>query len=255
MKKRNIIKLLVVSICGVVLSGCGEKKADPYQGFAPNKIYNIGHIALRKGDQKLAIKALESLNAQYPFNKDTQLGNSSLIYAYYLDDNAAMTLASASRYLRVYPESPDAVYAYYMQGVENYNSGRGFLQRYFPYDMSQHDPNNYQQAYSAFDTVIKKYPNTPYAKDARRRMVYLKNVMAQYELNVAEYYYQVKAYVASLSRARGVIINYPRTTAVKPALELMYYGYKQLSLPEYSNKINKVYQVNYGHKLNGLRKS
>ena len=253
MKKKNIIKLLVVSICGVVLSGCGEKKDDPYQGFAPNKIYNIGHAALKDGDQKVAIKAFESLNAQYPFNKDSQLGNSSLIYAYYLDDNAAMTLASSSRYLRLYPESPGAVYAYYMQGIENYNSGRGFLQRYFPYDMSQHDPNNYQQAYSSFNRVISKYPNTPYAKDARRRMVYLKNVMARYELNIAEYYYQMKAYVASVARARGVVVNYPRTTTVKPALELMYYNYKQLNLPEYANQINKVYQLNYGTKLNGIR--
>lgn len=84
-------------------------------------------------------------------------------------------------------------------------------------------------------------------------MVYLKNVMARYELNIAEYYYQMKAYVASVARARGVVVNYPRTTTVKPALELMYYNYKQLNLPEYANQINKVYQLNYGTKLNGIR--
>ena len=113
-----------------------------------------------------------------------------------------MVLASSSRYLRLYPESDDSVYAYYMTGIENYNSGRGFLQRYFPYDMSQHDPKNYQQAYDAFDKVVSKYPNSVYAKDSRRRMVYLKNVMAHYELNVSEYYFQMKAYAASLARAR-----------------------------------------------------
>jgi outer membrane protein assembly factor BamD len=255
MKKKNIIKLVIVSVCGVILSGCGAKKGDPYKNVKPSKIYTIGDTALKKGDQKKAIQAFESLNSQYPFYNDTRLGNVGLIYAYYLDDNAAMTLASASRYLRLYPNTPEAVYAYYMQGIENYNSGRGFLQRYFPYDMSQHDPNNYYQAYNYFDKVILKYPHTVYAKDARRRMIYLKNVMAKYELNIAEYYYQMKAYVASASRAKGVIINYPRTTFVKSALELMYYDYKQLSLPQYASQINKVYQENYGVKLNGVRKN
>ena len=235
-----------------ITSGCATSNIDSYLNKSPNNIYNIGHQALQKGDRRESIKAFESLNSQYPFNASTQKGNLELIYAYYLDDNSAMTLASVQRYLRLYPNNPGAVYAYYMNGVENYNSGRGFLQRYFPYDMSQHEPSNYQQAYNSFANVIHKYPNTVYAQDARRRMIYLKNIMAQYQLGVSSYYYQMKAYVAAIARARKVVVQYPRTTSVKPALKVMYYSYKKLNLLGYAQNINKVYKLNYGVSLNGV---
>ena len=166
-------------------------------------------------------------------------------------NNSAMTLASAQRYLRLYPDNSDAVYAYYMDGIENYNSGRGFLQRYFPYDMTEHGPSSYQQSYESFNKVITKYPKSLYAQDARRRMIYLKNTMASYQLGVSGYYYQMKAYVAAIARARKVIVQYPQTTSVKPALEIMYYSYKKLGLLDYADNINKVYLLNYGVRLNG----
>jgi len=241
---------LLTAICGgLFLVGCGSKDKDPYLNMKPEKIYNIGRKNLEKGDQKDAIKAFESLSSQYPFNSYTQKGNSDVIYAYYLDDDSAMTLASTARYLKLYPSSPNSDYAYYMQGVENYNNGRGFLQRHFPYDMSQHDASGYKDAYNAFYKVVVLYPNSKYAKDSRRRMIYLKNVMAKYQLGVSEYYYQMKAYVASISRSKEIVLHYPRTTSVQPALEIMYHCYQQLNLPDYANQINQVYKANYGQSL------
>ena len=245
----KVNKLVLAIFSGLILVGCGAKKVDPYLNKDPDKIYNIGDAALKKGNYTKAIKAFESLSSQYPFNTYTQKANIEVIYAYYLDDNSAMTLASSARYLKLYPTSPDAVYAYYMQGIENYNSGRGFLQRYFPYDMSEHNTKSYKDSYSAFMKVVTLYPDSIYAKDSRRRLIYLKDIMAEYQLNISEYYYQMKAYVASLSRAKGIVLNYPRTTSVQPALEIMYYDYKQLKLPEYANQVSEVYKANYSQDL------
>ena len=241
------VKLALASLSGVFLIGCGAKKEDPYLNKSPNAIYNIGHEYLKKGDAKDAIKAFESLSSQYPFNHNTQQSNLELMYAYYLDDNSAMALATTEKYLRLYPQSPEAVYAYYIRGIENFNSGRGFLQRYFPYDMSQHDSVSYNDAFKSFNKVISLYPSSVYADDARRRMIFLKNIMAKYEFNISEYYYQLKAYVASLDRAKEVILRYPRSTSVKPALELLYYDYKNLKLQTLANGVNEVYKVNYGN--------
>lgn len=242
----NKLKLAIAALSGLILVGCGSKKDDPYLNKSPSVIYKIGHDYLKKGDKKDAIKAFESLNSQYPFNNNTQKSNLEIIYAYYLDDNSALALASTQRYLRLYPNSPEAVYAYYMRGIENYNSGRGFLQRYFPYDMSQHDSVSYNDSYQAFNKVVSLYPNSAYADDSRRRMIHLKNIMAKYQLNIAEYYYQLKAYVASLSRAKEILLKYPRTSSVQPALELMYHDYKNLNLSNYADQVNQVYKLNYG---------
>jgi outer membrane protein assembly factor BamD len=236
---------LVLTGCVLLLTGCASSATkDPYQGFDAQTIYAKGHTYLQKGDYSEAITAYQSLDSQYPFESDSQKGDLEIIYAYYEDGQPALALAAADRYIRLYPTSDNLDYAYYMRGVVAYDNGRGFLQRYLPYSMSQHYAENYLSAFTDFKTVITRWPNSPYAPDARRRMIYLNDTLGQYELNVAQFYYDRGAYVAAINRAQVAILHYPTTPAARDALKLMAESYQALGMNDLAANANKVYLAN-----------
>jgi outer membrane protein assembly factor BamD len=167
-----------------------------------------------------------------------------LIYAYYQKNDPTLALSTAERYLKLYPNDADAAYAYYMSGVIDFENGRGVLQTYFPYEMSDHNVNNYDLAYKTLNIVTTRYPNSVYATDARRRMMYLNNIEAEYELKIAQFYYDRKAYVAALARAKDVILQFSQTPSVIPALTLSERAYLALDLPELANESHQVAVAN-----------
>ncbi len=242
--KKSALALLLAS--AFVLAGCSsDKVVDPYAGNDAKYIYATGHSMLQRGDYSDAITAFQSLDSQYPFDQYAKMGDMELIYAQYKNDEPALALAAANRFIQLYPSDPNISYAYYMRGVVNFDNGRSFLERYTPYDMSKHNPIEYQNAYKDFNTVVTIYPNSPYAADARRRMIFLNNTMAQYQLNVASYYYQWKAYTAAINRAQMVLTHYPQTPALEGALGVMVQSYEALNLPTLEKSAKLLLKANF----------
>jgi len=241
----NFKTIAILFLSGILAACSSSPVKDPYSGLKASYIYAKGHGYLQRGYYDNAITAYQSLDSQYPFESYSQLGDLDLIYAYYKDGEPALALAAADRYIMLYPHAKDLAYAHYMKGVIEFEDGRGFLQKYFPYSMAQHSPASYAKSYSEFQLILNKYPNSPYSQDARRRMIFLKNTMAQYELNVANFYFKLKAYVAAANRAKIVLQHYPRTPAVKPALELIIKSYKLLNLPRLAVDYQKVFTTNF----------
>lgn len=231
----------------ILLAGCAanKKTVDPYQDKPPEVIYETGLQYLNKGNYSDAIKTFQSLDAQYPFNPFTQKGDLGLIYAYFSQDNEAMALATAERFISMYPSNPNITYAYYITGVVHFNNGRGFLQRHFPYDMAEHCITNYEAAYKSFAMLATQYPNSPYTQDARRRMIYLDQAMAQFQLNIATFYLDRKALVAAANRATNVVLHYPNAPQVKSALLIMLQAYHALELPDLTKKTAQIIVLNY----------
>jgi outer membrane protein assembly factor BamD len=241
--KKTLLALLCSSL---FLTACSsDTKPDPYLGNTADYIYAKGQTYLHKGDYNDAITAYQSLDSQYPFEPYSQKGDLALIYAYYKNDQAALALTAADRYIHLYPSDPTVAYAYYMTGVVDFENGRGFLQRRLPYDMSQRNPDNYTSAFHSFNQVVTAFPSSPYAQDARRRMVYLNNTLGQYQLNVADFYLERKAYVAAANRAQNVLINYPQTPAVQGALEVIIQSYQALGLPDLAKNYQAILNKNY----------
>ncbi len=239
-------KTALLCAAALALTGCAHKNPTyQYLGNSAAYIYAVGHNHLADDDYNDAINAFESLNAQYPFSSYSQKGDLEIIYAYYIADEPAMALAAAERYLKLYPSSPNAAYAYYMLGVVDFNNGRGFLQRYFPYEMAKHDAANYLNAYQNFKTVVTNYPQSRYAPDARRRMMFLVNTLANYQYLVGEYYYKRHAYVAALTRAQNVIKHYSTSPVVEQALELSIKSYNKLGLYRMAQTDYKVLKYNF----------
>lgn len=239
-----LILFLFFSLCACTKWG-NDEEHNPYEGMTEKQLYDESKAYLAKKEYESAIKRLEALETMYPFNNNAQQAEIDLIYAYYQKEDYPSAAATAERYSRLYPRAKNVDYAYYMKGLANFQQTRGTLAGLLPLDESWRDPGSQSQAYSDFATLVQQFPNSRYKANALQRMIYLRNLFAQRELNVAKYYYERNMNVAAVERANYLIKTYPQAPSTKAALALIYHGNMRLGLKEAANNALSVYQATY----------
>ena len=242
---RSIKLLLVISL--LILGGCSllPDQIDNTKDWSADRFYTEAKDAMNSGDYGTAIKYFETLEARYPFGRYAQQAQLEVIYAYYKDNEPVSAVSAADRFIKLYPRHPFVDYAYYLKGLANFNAGRGLIERYIPQDASQRDPGAARQSFQDFSDLVKRFPNSKYTNDAILRMAYLRNNLAKYEINVANYYMKRGAYVAAANRAKYVVENYPRTPSMPDALGILAKAYKVMELDDLSADALRVLELNY----------
>jgi outer membrane protein assembly factor BamD len=192
-----------------------------------------------------AIDDLETLEARYPYGRYSAQAQLELIYAYYRSNQAAAAKSAASRFIRLHPDHEHVDYAYYLKGLTAFEENKGALDNYIATDKAKKDPGAMRDSFTDFETLIKRFPQSQYAADAKVRMVYLRNLLAEHEIHVAEYYISREAWLAAANRAQYVLENYQLTPAVKPALEILVHTYTQLGLTDNANNAQRVLDENF----------
>ncbi len=238
---------IILIICSCLLAGCsyfGEKE-DETVNWTADRLYAETRGAMDAGKFDDAVDYYEKLESRYPFGVYGQQALLDLSYAYYKEDDADAAESAADRFIKLYPQNPYVDYAYYIKGLANFYRGKGFTERYLPIDESQRDPGSALKAFQDFSELVRLFPNSQYADDAKQRMVYLRNVLADHEINVANYYMRRSAYVAAVNRARYVVEKYPRTPSVPDALVIMAKAYKIMEMDDLSEDAVRVLEVNY----------
>lgn len=192
-----------------------------------------------------AIEAYQNLQIRYPFSRFSIQAQLDLGFAHLKNGDQEASLATLDRFIKMQPSHPNIDYAYYLRGLVNFTGSSGLLQRFVPTDASQRDVKSLTEAHDNFTELLEKYPDTQYREDAEQRMIALRNTMAKHEIHVARYYVKRKAYVAAARRSLSVLENYPRSTSVPEALQILEKTYGKLELSELSNDIKRVYAMNY----------
>lgn len=240
--------LLIAFLAGIAVSGCsfftGGKQYDQTEGWSASKLYAEAASEMDTGSYKTAIELYEKLEARFPFGRYAMQAQLDLAYAYYRAEEPEGAIAAADRFIKLYPQNPFVDYAYYLKGIVNYNRSVGYLDRYIPTDASQRDPGAALDAFTDFAELVKRFPDSKYSADARQRMVYLRNNLAQGEVNVARYYMKRGAYVAAANRANYVIEHYQRTSAVKEALAVLIAAYEALGEEKLAGDAQRVLDIN-----------
>ena len=242
----TILRFLTTLALLVSLAGCGllPEEKDETKGWSAQKLYSEASAALGDGDYTTAIKYYEKLEARYPFGRYAMQAQLDVAYAYYRAEEPEQAIAAADRFIKLYPNSPATPYAYYLKGLVNFNLSLGLLERYLPTDPSQRDAGAALEAYKDFEELVRRFPDSEYAKDARQRMLYLRHNLAKYEIHVARYYYNRGAYLAAANRASYVVERFQRTPAVRDALELMIESYDKLEMPDLAEDARRVLALN-----------
>ena len=240
-------KLLLLLVTTIWITGCGilPEEKDPTLDWSAKRLYSTARGALQAKDYENATKYYEKLEARYPFERYAQQAQLDLAYAYYKTGEPESSVATLDRFHKLYPRHPHADYSYYLRGLVNYNRGHGFFDKWVPKDDTQRDPGAARSSFEDFSTLLRKYPNSKYVDDARQRMIYLRNRLARYEVNVSDYYTRRGAYVAAANRAEYVIQHYQKTPAVADALSLLAGSYQKLGLDDLAGDSLRVLSLNY----------
>lgn len=240
-------------LCGAVvltglLSSCStttNDAADAYKGESAQQIYTKGKLALQDRSYNEAAKRFEALDIQYPYGNYTESAQLYIIYAYYMKEDYLLASAAAERFIRIHPTHPNVDYAYYMRGIADYYQNMGILERMFLVDIATRDLTQIQKSYADFNELVIRFPESKYTPSARQYMVYLRNVMANHELQVAEYYYNRRAYVAAANRASELVSQYQGAPSTVDGLVVMIKSYHQLGLKKFEQDALNVLNYNY----------
>ncbi|MCU7959007.1 MAG: outer membrane protein assembly factor BamD [gamma proteobacterium symbiont of Bathyaustriella thionipta] len=238
------ILLLAVSISSCSIFGGKEDELSHTKNWSAKRFYKEAKAAMNDGDYSTAITYYEALEARYPFGTYATQGQMDVAYTYYLNDEPDSAIAAANRFIRLHPRNPGVEYAIYLKGLVNFNRSLGFLDRFVPTDQSQRDPGSALNSFKDFAELIRRYPDSEYAPDAQKRMIYLKNILAEHELHVADFYMRRGAYLAAANRANYIVEHFDKTPSVKPALQLAIAAYFKLGKEDLAKDTYRVYKMN-----------
>lgn len=235
--------LAVLCLALAMLAGCSSLRSTKIT--TADQLYDRAKQDLDNRDFAFAIKNLELLEARFPFSNATRQAQLDMLYAYYENGDRENVIDQADQFIRENPTHPRVDYAYYMKGLANFDTDRNFIERWFRVDLSKRPPENSRTAFQAFQLLIQRFPDSQYAADARQRMIFLRNRLANYEVYVARYYFNRGAYIAALNRCKYAIENYDGAPVIKEALEISRDAYKQLNMQDLADKTSSVLALNF----------
>ncbi|PMH39716.1 hypothetical protein BCU68_06315 [Vibrio sp. 10N.286.49.B3] len=228
MKHQTLIGLLAFSL----LAGCSSSKEAIVPDLPPSELYSDATILLQGGNWLSAIEKLEALDSRYPFGAYSEQVQLDLIYAYYKNDDLALGLATIARFTRLNPTHAKSDWVLYMRGLSQMAQDRNFMHDIFNVDRSDRDPEPVKLAFSDFKTLLQRYPDSPYAEDAQKRMFSLKNRLADYDLATADFYLRREAWIAAINRSQELQKTYPDTEAARKSLKIQLKAYQALGLED-----------------------
>lgn len=236
-------RLLLIA-AAVCLAACSS---NPKKNVVKTEkdYYLTAQKSMTKGNFSTATDELEQLESHYPVGQYTEQAQLELIYAKYRHLDYPGASAAADRFIRLHPAHPQLDYAYYMRGLADYDASSDTFNRYLPMDPSHRDVSGARDAFNGFRDLLNRFPNSPYAHDARQRMIFLRNEFAESEMHVARYYVRRGAWVAALARARWVVENYQGAPVVPEALATEIYCYDKLGMATQAQSHMQLLKTNF----------
>jgi len=242
---RRWTRALSLIVLGLALALGGCRKDDRVEQISADEIYEKAKDSMDSGNWDRSIALYKTLQTRYPFGRYTEQSMLDIAYAYYRRGDVENALSTLDRFIRTYPAHPSIDYAYYLKGLVNYEQNLGFLERILPERVRDRDQSAARDSFQDFNELLRRFPDSRYVPDARQRMVFLRNNLADYEISVAEYYLRRGAMIAASNRARYAIETYPNTPAVPEALKILHIAYTELELPQLAQDSWDVLALNY----------
>jgi outer membrane protein assembly factor BamD len=228
------------------LNGISEtsEKIDT-NGYTEKDFFNAIQGDLKGGFWQTAIDKLRSLEAQYPFGDYAEQAQLELIYAHFRVGEHVAVVSVAERFIRLHPQHPNVDYAYYLKGLSSFVESDGMFGKLLPMDETKRDPGSARNSFSSFSELLNRFPESQYAPDAQKRMIYMRNILARHEVHAANYFLTRGAYLAAANRGRYIVENFQKTPAVPDGLAIMAQAYHLMEVHDLSNNAAELLAKNY----------
>lgn len=245
LKSKTILLMLAAAL---LISGCAgkEKTLENLAQQQVEQLYNKGKKAMKAGNYAAAINYFRALEANYPYGEYTEQAKLEMIFAFDKSNQIDKAIEAADNFIKLYPTHKNVDYAYYMKGVASFEKKQSRLDRFIKGGKKNiRDPKPYRDSEEAFNELINRYPESIYTEDAKQRVVYIRNTLAERELGVAQFYFDSQTYVATVNRCKNIIYQYETSPAVEGALVLMEKAYLEMGLNDLAASTHEVLITNF----------
>lgn len=247
-RSASLLKLALLLPLLLALGACSlfhHGKRDTLNNMTVEQLYQRAHTLSQDGNWGSAETVYQKLIARFPYGAYNEQSQIELAYAQYKDDKPDDAYSTINEFIKTYPTQKHIAYAYYLRGLINFDRTETAVQKVAKISPSRFDQGYALQSFDDFNTLVSRFPDTRYATDARLRMIYLRNQLAQSELNVARFYLQRQAYIAAADRAKYVVQHYQRAPEVADALAVMAKSYHLLGQQQLADQATEVLKLNY----------
>lgn len=212
----------VIAACGLalLLAACSSDDKPEYVERPVSELYNGAQDLLDAKEYQKAAEAFDEVERQHPYSVWATKATLMSAYAYYQDNKYDDAITAIDRFISLHPANPDVPYAYYLKALSYYEqiSDVGRDQQ-----MTQH-------AMDSLDDVIRRFPDSQYARDAKLKKDLTVDHLAGKEMSVGRYYQDRGEYLAAINRFKSVLDKYQTTTHVPEALARLTESYLALGL-------------------------
>ena len=228
-----------------VVAGCGTNPKDETAGWNLEKLYSEAKQEADNGAYDRAAKLYERLEGRAAGTILAQQAQLERAYVLHKSGEKAQALAVLERFVKLHPTSPALDYALYLQGLANFNDNLGIFGNLSQQRLSERDQQASRDSFQSFRQMVEQFPQSNYAADARQRMTFIVNSLAEYEVHVARYYFRRGAYVAAANRAQYAVREYQNSPSVEEALVILVQAYGRLGLTQLRDDAERVLRKNY----------
>jgi outer membrane protein assembly factor BamD len=243
--KLSVPSWIALSAAALLAAGCSSTTVDKTANWSPNRIYAEAKDEAGSGAYDKAVPLYEKLEGRAAGTPLAQQAQLEKAYAQYKAGEKANAIATIDRFLKLHPASPALDYALYLKGVINFNDDLGMFAFLTRQDLSERDQKAAKESFESFKELATRFPDSRYTPDARQRMNYIVNSLAQYEVHVARYYYSRGAYLAAINRAQLALSDYREVPALEEALYIIVRSYDALGMKDLRDDAQRVLTTNY----------
>jgi outer membrane protein assembly factor BamD len=239
LKVSRVSVLLLACAAALPLASCahggGTKAETSYVARDVSSLYNAAQRTMQQGDYEQAAKLFDEVERQHPYSVWARHAQIMSAFNYYLASKFNDAISSAQRFLTIHPGSEEAPYAQYIVAMSYYQQ--------IP-DVTR-DQTVTQQASDAFNELVRRYPESRYAADARLKLDLITDHLAGKEMEIGRFYQRSGQWLAASYRFRSVVEQYQTTSHTPEALERLVECYLALGIPDEAWKTSAVLGRNY----------
>lgn len=240
-------RLILACVAAVSLAACSSSPDETNQKQVSDVEagYARAQSSMASGNFNIALETMQALSSRYPFGPLSNQIQLDLIYLYYKTGDIDKALATVDRFTRLNPNHQSIDYALYMRGLTNERALENFFQETVGIDRADRDVTKAREAFDDYAELVRRFPDSKYAADARQRMLGLKSRLARHELAVANYYIEREAYLAAANRSKYVLENFASMPETEQALAIMIEAYSQLNLTQLADDAKATLKQNF----------
>jgi len=236
--KTRIAALLLLPVILLPVTGCAGKKVKGDTAYVARDVNTLYTLAKQRSDQgnyEESAKLFDEVERQHPYSVWARRAQLMSAFSYYMAQKYPDAVSSAQRFLTIHPGNKDAPYANYLIAMSYYQQIE---------DVTR-DQKITQQASDSFNELIRRYPQSRYASDARLKLDLINDHLAGKEMEIGRFYQRSGQWLAATYRFRNVIDQYQTTSGTPEALERLVECYLALGMPEEAQKAGAVLGRNY----------